>query len=159
LKGFFFRKDEDEVNQSEVFSLTTENILLKIKKFKMKTVNNRKRTVNSVSNFVTESRTQKIVGLSPAKGLDEIGVDLFSFYVNYFRYNDYSYTDAVEVEAIKLAEETELFIKAECGKIQKIIADRTSKVRVYSDLLYQVVDRQISPEDFFKAKGKLCIYS
>ena len=125
----------------------------------MKTVNIRKRTVNSVSNFVTESRTQKIVGLSTAKDIDEIGVDLFSFYVNYFGSNDYDYTDAVEVEAIKLAEETELFIQSQCEKIEKIIADKTSKVRVYSDLLYQVVNREISPEDFFKAKGKLCIYS
>jgi hypothetical protein len=125
----------------------------------MKPINNKKGTVNTVSKFVNESRTQKIVGLSRAKDLNEIGVDLFSFYVNYFGYNDYSYTDAVEVEAIKLAEETELFIKAECEKIEKIIANRTSKVRVYSDLLYQVVNREISPEDFFKAKGKLCIYS
>ena len=125
----------------------------------MYSIENKKRAVNSVSNFVTESRTQKIVGLSTAKDIDEIGVDLFSFYVNYFGYNDYSYTDAVEVEAIKLVEETELFIKAECEKIEKIIANKTSKVRVYSDLLYQVFNSQISPEDFFKAKGKLCIYS
>jgi hypothetical protein len=125
----------------------------------MYTINSKRRPVDSVSKFVTESRTQKIVGLSTAKDLDEIGVDLFSFYVNYFGYNGFSYTDAVEVEAIKLAEETELFIKAECEKIDKIIAIKTSKVRVYSDLLYQVINRQILPEDFFKAKEKLCIYS
>jgi hypothetical protein len=127
--------------------------------FLMKSIINKKNTVNTVSNFVTETRTRKIAGLSKSKKLDEIGVDLFSFYINYFGYSGESYDDAVEVEAIKLAEETELFINAQCDKIEKIVADKTSKVRVYSDLLYQVINREISPEDFFKAKGKLCIYS
>ena len=125
----------------------------------MITINSKKRTVNSVSKFLTKGRIEKIGGLAPSKKFEEIGVDLFNFYVNCFGYEGESYDDAVEVEAIKLAEETELFIKSQCEKIEKIVADKTSKVCVYSELLYQVYNGVITPDRFLKAKERLCIYS